>query len=58
MISLSVEDKCQNCPNFSPSVEQIDVSTLGEDKRIIQTAYCREKDFCKNIEDYLKKESK
>jgi hypothetical protein len=54
MISLNVEEKCQNCPNFSPAVEQIDATTFGGEKNIIQTVCCREKDFCKNLEEYLK----
>lgn len=32
MISLNVERKCQNCPNFSPAVERIDMTTLGGEK--------------------------
>lgn len=54
MISLNVEEKCQNCPNFSPTVEQIDMTTLGGKKNISQTVYCKEKDFCENLEEYLK----
>lgn len=54
MISLSVEEKCQNCPEFSPSVEQIDMTTLGGERSIQQTVYCANKHFCKNLEDYLK----
>lgn len=53
MISLSVEGKCQNCLYFSPNAEQIDATTLGEDKNLVQTVYCRNKDFCNNIEEYL-----
>lgn len=53
MISLNVEEKCQNCPYFSPNVEQIDATTLGGDKNLVQTVYCRNKDFCNNIEEYL-----
>lgn len=34
MISLNVEEKCQNCPNFSPTVEQIDMTTIGGEKNI------------------------
>lgn len=54
MISLSVEEKCQNCPYFSPSVDQIEASTLGGEKNLMQTVYCGHKDFCDNIEEYLK----
>lgn len=54
MISLNVEEKCQNCPNFSPSVERIDMATLRGEKNISQTVYCIRKDFCKNLEEYLK----
>lgn len=53
MISLSVEEKCQDCPYFSPNVEQIDATTLGGDKNLVQTVYCGRKDFCNNIEEYL-----
>lgn len=53
MISLSVEEKCQNCPNFSPNVEQIDATTLDGKKNLVQTVYCINKDFCNNIEEYL-----
>jgi hypothetical protein len=53
MISLNVEEKCQNCPYFSPNVEQIDATTLGEKKKLLQTVYCDHKDFCNNIEEYL-----
>lgn len=34
MISLNVEEKCQNCPNFSATVEKIDMTTLGGEKNI------------------------
>lgn len=54
MILLNVEKKCQNCPNFSPTVKRIYVTTLGGEKNISQTVYCGEKDFCKNLEEYLK----
>lgn len=57
MISFSVEEKCQNCPEFSPTVEQIDVTTFGGERDIQQTVYCRNKHFCKNLEDYLKQET-
>ena len=53
MISLNVEEKCQNCPYFSPNVEQIDTTSLGEKKRLLQTVYCDRKDFCDNTEEYL-----
>lgn len=55
MISLSVEEKCQNCPEFFPVVDQVDITTLGGDKSIRQTVYCRNKSFCKDLEDYLSK---
>lgn len=62
MISLNVEEKCQNCPNFSPVVDRIETTTVEDmvngRKRIIQTVYCNNKDFCKNMEDYLRKENK
>lgn len=62
MISLNVEEKCQNCPNFSPTVDQIETTTIEDmsngRKKIIQTIYCRNKDFCKNMEDYLRQEKK
>lgn len=55
MIELNVEDKCQNCPYFSPSVDQIDITTFADKgKRIMQTVYCNNKDFCDNVEEYLK----
>lgn len=53
MISLSVEEKCQNCPYFSLNVEQIDTTTLGGKKNLVQAVYCGHKDFCNNIEEYL-----
>lgn len=53
MISLNVKEKCQNCPNFSPNVEQIDATTLGGKKNLVQNVYCDHKDFCNNIEEYL-----
>lgn len=53
MIILSVEEKCQNCPNFSPNVERIDATTLDGKKNLVQTFYCRNKYFCNNIEEYL-----
>lgn len=53
MISLNVEEKCQNCPYFSPNVEQIDATTLDGKKNLAQTVYRRNKDFCNNIEEYL-----
>lgn len=55
MISLSVEEKCQDCPNFSPQVSQIDMTAFGDRrKRVQQTVCCGNKDFCDNIEEYLK----
>lgn len=55
MISLTVEEKCQNCPEFSPAVERVDMTTLDGDKNIHQTVYCGNKSFCKNLENYLNK---
>lgn len=54
MISLSVEEKCQNCPYFSPNVWQVDTTTLDGEKNLIQTVYCSHKGFCNNVEEYLK----
>lgn len=54
MISLNVEEKCQNCPYFSPGVDQIESTTLGGEKNLMQTIYCGRKDFCDNIDEYLK----
>lgn len=54
MISLKVEDKCQNCPYFHPDVERIDATTLEGKKNFIQTVYCENNDFCNEIEEYLK----
>ena len=54
MISLSVEEKCQNCPYFSPCVDRIDSTTLGGEKNLVQTIYCESKDFCDNIERHLR----
>ncbi len=57
MIELQVEDKCQNCPNFSPMVNVIDMTSFGDKgKRLSQIVYCGNKDFCKNMEDYLRNE--
>lgn len=55
MIVLTVEDKCQNCPDFSPTVDKIDCTTIGGDRNISQTVYCSKKSLCKGIEEYLKK---
>lgn len=55
MIVLLVEDKCQNCPNFYPTVDKIDCTTIGGERNISQTVYCSERTLCKNIEEYLKK---
>lgn len=55
MISLSVEEKCQNCPYFSPNVEQMDATTLEGKKNLVQTVYCGHKNFFNNIEEYLEK---
>lgn len=62
MISLSVEEKCQNCPNFRPGLEVIDITTLedignGMGRRLSQTIYCENESFCKQLEDYLKQET-
>lgn len=57
MISLEVEDKCQNCPHFSPTVDAIDVTNIGDrGTRLMQTVYCRNKDFCGDLEGYLRKD--
>lgn len=54
MIELQVENKCQNCPHFSPEINRIDVTSFGDKgRRYIQTVYCGEKDFCDNLEEYL-----
>lgn len=59
MIELKVEDKCQNCPNFSPTVDVIDISKLEDkEKCLMQTVYCKNKDFCKNMENYLRNKEK
>ena len=55
MIELDVQEKCQNCPNFSPTVNAIDITSLGDKgKKIMQTVYCSNKDFCDNIEQHLR----
>lgn len=55
MIELQVENKCQNCPNFSPTVNQIDITSFGDKgRKYMQIVYCEEKDFCDNAEEYLK----
>ena len=49
MIELDVEEKCQNCPNFSPTVNSVNITTFGDKgKKLIQTVYCSNKDFCNN----------
>ena len=59
MIKLDVKEKCQNCPNFSPTVNAIDITSFGDKgKKIMQTVYCSNKDFCNNIEDYLRNQEK
>lgn len=53
MISLSVKKMPKLPLFFSPNVEQIDATALGEKKKLLQTVYCDHKDFCNNIEEYL-----
>lgn len=56
MISLEVEDKCQNCPRFSPELSVEDITTLEDKgKRLVQVIYCNNKDFCRDLEGYLRK---
>ncbi len=55
MIKLDVKEKCQNCPNFYPTVNAIDITTFGDKgKKISQIVYCSNKDFCDNIEEHLR----
>ncbi|MFQ9515317.1 MAG: hypothetical protein ACLRZ9_05775 [Eubacterium sp.] len=57
MIKLNVEEKCQNCPYFTPGIERTDITALGDkNKRLMQEIYCENKDFCDNIEVFLKQE--
>lgn len=59
MIELQVEDKCQNCDNFSPIVDRIDITCFGDESpQFQQNLYCRNKNFCKNLENYLEKTKK
>lgn len=45
MILLNVEEKCQNCPNFSPTVERIDMTTLGGEKKYKSNSLLQRKRF-------------
>ena len=59
MITLQVEDKCQNCDNFSLTVDCIDITSLGDElPQLQQTVYCVNKSFCKKLENYLEKTTK
>lgn len=55
MITLDVQEKCQNCPNFHPELNTVDITSFGDNgKKIMQTVYCSNKDFCDNIEEHLR----
>lgn len=57
MISLEIEDKCQNCPHFFPEMRVEDITALGDgQKRLMQVIYCNNKDFCRDLEGYLRKD--
>ena len=58
MITLKVEDYCQNCPDFTP-----DAATIGiihghfSDKMIYETVvYCKKHKTCERIYECIKKE--
>ena len=56
MINLSVEEKCQDCPNFSPTVNSIETTCFGDKlPTFIHTVMCDNKDFCDTIERRLEK---
>ena len=53
-VSLHVEDKCQNCPNFT---ERVVVDKRYADNKIFDTnihIFCEHANLCRDIECYLK----
>lgn len=58
MIELRVEEMCQNCPHFRPTLERIDMGTFENPRNLMQIVRCGEKEFCDNMCDFLKREIK
>jgi hypothetical protein len=59
MITLVVEDYCQNCPEFKPSCRKF-VSKAIHNNRLVDivdiSVQCKKKDICARIKKYIEAE--
>lgn len=54
MIRLVVEPYCQDCPNFEPHVEKLDLGDFMEE-RYDTTVYCEFGERCRLMEKRIKR---
>lgn len=52
MISLDVENYCQNCPDFKPRCTRIYADNVCIDTLV----QCERKDVCSNIKTYIEQQ--
>lgn len=63
MIKLQIEDYCQNCSEFEPHVEKVDISSSDlysyeKVERTDTTITCTHRQRCDCIEEYIQKQVK
>jgi hypothetical protein len=54
MIILSVDEHCQECPDFTPDTRKI----FGDDKCILTEVTCSNKELCDRLKTFLQEKTK
>ena len=52
-ISLDIEKYCEDCADFEPNVDKIEIDEFDGSVRCITTVECKNKDRCRSIHHYL-----
>lgn len=53
MISLAVENYCQNCPDFKPYCSVFRANDIRGNETVETLVQCTKKDRCKGIKAYI-----
>ncbi len=60
MITLQVENYCQNCPDFKPYCSVLKANEICGNETVCETVYtlvqCTKKDRCKEIKAYIEQQ--
>lgn len=57
MISLQVENYCQNCPDFKPYCTVFRTSDMRGNEIVETLVQCTRKDRCKEIKKYIEQQA-